>query len=206
MNIRLRLRMAVHAMLYLGPLLAGLSGYGWAVVPVFAAIFLLWLFILRPQLWPQTFAGWLTSKALVALATQIALQTLVVAWCFAIGRGLGGALGVTPSFPPMLPVAVSFLSIPLARILLNPWHGNADASHGNGFTSSPQTDERAQMMLDELELLPGVMGDAELDRHLDAMTTQISSASLLRALQNRSAPGALLWRARKLMEARVKTR
>jgi hypothetical protein len=48
MHNKLRLLMGTTALLYLGPLLAGLRGFGWPVVPVFAAIFVLWLIVLRP--------------------------------------------------------------------------------------------------------------------------------------------------------------
>ena len=53
MRSRLRLLMGATALLYLGPVLAGLGGFGWSVVPVFTAIFLLWLIVLRPHQWPQ---------------------------------------------------------------------------------------------------------------------------------------------------------
>lgn len=121
MHTRLRLLKGATALLYFGPLLAGLGGFGWAVVPLFAAIFLLWLFILRPQQWPRNLADWARPEALISLLTQAVVQVLLVAVSFGIGRGIGGVLGAVPPFPLMLPVGISFLSIPLARMLWDPW-------------------------------------------------------------------------------------
>ena len=121
MQNRLRLLMAATALLYFGPLTAGLGGFGWAVVPVFTAIFLLWLVILRPQQWPRLAADWARPAAWITLITQAAVQILLVAILFGIGRGMGGVLGSLPQFSLLLPIAISFLSIPLARLIWNPW-------------------------------------------------------------------------------------
>jgi len=121
MQNRLRLLMGATALLYIGLLTAGLGGFGWAVVPVFTAIFMLWLFILRPQQWPRHAADWARPAAWITLITQAAVQILLVAILFGIGRGIGGVLGTLPHFPLMLPIAISFLSIPLARLIWNPW-------------------------------------------------------------------------------------
>jgi hypothetical protein len=40
--------------------------------------------------------------------------------CFAIGRGIGGVLALKPALPFYLPVALSFLSVPLSRMVWNP--------------------------------------------------------------------------------------
>ena len=125
MQSRLRLLKGATALLYFGPLLAGIAGFGWRVVPLFVGIFLLWLFILRPQQWPRTLADWSRPEALIALLTQSLVQLLLVAVSLGIGRGIGGVLGVMPAIPLMLPVAVSFLSIPLARMIWDPWRADA---------------------------------------------------------------------------------
>ncbi|MDP4033194.1 MAG: hypothetical protein Q8P60_10150 [Pseudorhodobacter sp.] len=117
MHNRLRLLKGATALLYFGPLLAGLGGFGWALVPGFAAIFLLWQAILRPQEWPHSLADWQRPDAMLALAARASLQVLLVVGCFGIGRGLGGVLGVLPPLPMLLPFAVSFLALPLARLL-----------------------------------------------------------------------------------------
>jgi UDP-3-O-[3-hydroxymyristoyl] N-acetylglucosamine deacetylase len=125
MQARLRLLKGATALLYFGPLLAGIAGFGWRVVPLFVAISLLWLFILRPQQWPRKLADWSRPEALIALLTQSVVQLLLVAVSLGIGRGIGGVLGVMPAIPLMLPVAVSFLSIPLARMIWDPWRADA---------------------------------------------------------------------------------
>ena len=79
MGFRLRVLQIATACLYLGPLLAGLGGYGWRVVPVFAAIFLLWLIALRPQEWPQSRADWMQPDTWMAMVTPRGLPADVKA-------------------------------------------------------------------------------------------------------------------------------
>ena len=86
MHNRLRLLQLATALLYLGPLLAGLMGQGWAMVPVFALIFVVWSVILRPHLWPATLADFARSEALVALGALIATQALLVVVSFGCNR------------------------------------------------------------------------------------------------------------------------
>lgn len=117
MSPRLRnwLFLAATALLYMGPLLAGLSDYGWGVMPFFVAVFLIWLALMRPGLWPASGSGW-TGRTWAALAGWTALQVVLVIFCFAIGRGVGGVLGALPSLPLWLTLGLSTVSIPLARL------------------------------------------------------------------------------------------
>jgi hypothetical protein len=115
MITRPRLLQAANALLYMGPLLAGLAGYGWVSVPIFAAIFTLWQMILRPQDWQ------VPGSRVVSLVARIVLQVLVVAGCFGVGRALGGIFSYAPGFHPMLPVAMSFLAIPVSRLVWDGW-------------------------------------------------------------------------------------
>ena len=121
METRRRFMMAANALLYSGPLLAGLGGFGWGLIPVFTAIFVLWLIILQPFEFPINKAEWLTAGAWVAVAARAAVQLLLVVALFAVGRGIGGILGAMTGFSNVLPVALSFLSIPLARMIWDPW-------------------------------------------------------------------------------------
>ena len=127
MLARLRLLKAATALLYLGPLFAGLSGFGWDQVPFFVAIFVLWLIILRPEQWPATLAEWLTWQAWGAALTQLLSQILLVAVLFGIGRGIGGLAGFLPVVHPAAPLAISFLAIPLCRSL---WDARQAADAG----------------------------------------------------------------------------
>ena len=121
METRRRFMMLANALLYFGPLLAGLGGFGWGLVPVFTAIFVLWLLILQPMEFPINKAEWLSPDAWVAVSARAAVQLLLVVGLFGVGRGIGGILGAMTGFPTMLPIAISFLSIPLARLIWDPW-------------------------------------------------------------------------------------
>ena len=121
MENRRRFLMLANALLYFGPLLAGLGGFGWIMVPVFTIIFVLWLIILQPQEFPINQGEWLSKDAWVAIAARAAIQALIVVLLFGIGRGIGGIMGAMAGFPTILPVAVSFLSIPIARLIWDPW-------------------------------------------------------------------------------------
>jgi len=113
--------MVANALLYFGPLLAGLAGFGWGLVAVFTVIFVLWLVILQPYEFPINRAEWMSPDAWVAVGARAAVQLLVVVVLFGIGRGIGGILGAMAGFPVMLPIAISFLSIPFARMVWDPW-------------------------------------------------------------------------------------
>lgn len=197
MQARLRLLKGATALLYLGPLLAGIAGYGWRVVPLFLGIFLLWLFILRPQQWPRKWADWSRPEALIALLTQSVVQLLLVAVSLGIGRGIGGVLGVMPEIPLMLPVAVSFLSIPLARMLWDPWRADAGevvldealARLEAEQDPAPADDmkrrtEVAARMVAALDRLPAEAAPELLADHLHAMATQTSHEALRVALMD----------------------
>ncbi len=90
------------------------------MVPIFAVIFLLWSVILRPQLWPNSVSDLGRPEAAVALASLIATQCLLVVVCFVLGRGIGGVVGFKPVLPFFLPATLSFLSVPLSRLVWNP--------------------------------------------------------------------------------------
>lgn len=108
---------AATALLYLGPLFAGLAGFGWALVGAFWAIFLLYLFVIRRSLFPRKPEDWSNGPLLVRLLGQSLIQLLLVILCFAIGRGIGGVALALPAFSPLWTLAVSFVSVPLCRWL-----------------------------------------------------------------------------------------
>lgn len=201
MRNRLRLVMGATALLYLGPLLAGLGGFGWSRVPVFVAIFLLWTLILRPATWPQTAADWARPDLLIGLLTQSVMQVLIVALCFGIGRGLGGVLGVQPAYPVMLPIAVSFLSIPLCRLLWNP-HKAAEMDRfldtaiagikaaGAGIPPDrAETRARTDRLLAPLQALPATATEDDIARHLAALLTHAPAEDIARGLIDAAARG-----------------
>ena len=220
MQNRVRLLQGATALLYFGPLLAGLGGFGWAVVPVFAGIFLFWLVIIRPQEFPRSLADWARPDALIALAARGATQLLLVLVCFGIGRGIGGVLGSLPTIPPMLPVGISFLAIPLARLLYDPWQAkpmdklleDALAKIESGGAAQSGDRAYAEAVTAPLNGLPDDAGESELESHLSALRTltdegvtfevllsrvQNGEASMAgkRALMIMASDGALLARA-----------
>lgn len=84
--------------LYGGPVLAGLSGHGWPVLPVFAALFLLFIVATRkPDL--ATGAGW------AALAGYGVVQLGLVSAAWGIGR-LGAQLAAV-ELPVWAPLALT---------------------------------------------------------------------------------------------------
>ncbi|NBZ88112.1 hypothetical protein [Stagnihabitans tardus] len=192
MTTRLRLLQGATALLYLGPLLAGLSGHGWAMVGAFLAIFVLWSVILRPHLWPSP-AEALRSEALVALASLVTTQALLVILCFALGRGFGGVMGIRPDLPFWFPAALSFLSVPLSRLL---WSGPSSET-APGFdplthrlaTSEP---ESPALLLAALTRLPETVGEVELQAHL--MASRADPQAIRDALAGQ--PGPVAARAR----------
>lgn len=120
MLTRIRLLKAVTALLYFGPLFAGISGLGWGMVAPFVAIFVVWLMVLRPEQWPSGPQDWLTLTAWGAVVTQILSQILLVTVLLAVGRGIGGLAGLVPTVHPGVPLATSLLAIPLSRMLWDP--------------------------------------------------------------------------------------
>lgn len=128
MLTRMRLVKGATALLYIGPLIAGVCGFGWDMVASFTAIFVVWLMALRPEQWPATPAEWLTGSAWLAALAQVLSQVLLVSILFGIGRGLAGLANIgVLSVNPILPLAVSFLSIPLCRML---WDSHEAANQG----------------------------------------------------------------------------
>lgn len=105
------------ALLYLGPLFAGLGGFGWSLVPAFSGIFLTYLFVIRRSLFPRKSADLINPVLLVPLISQSLVQVLLIVLCFAIGRGLGGIVGAIPPFSALWTLALSFTAVPLCRWL-----------------------------------------------------------------------------------------
>ena len=128
MLTRMRLVKGATALLYVGPLIAGLCGFGWGMVAPFTGIFVVWLMVLRPEQWPASPEEWLSGHAWLAALAQILSQVVLVAILFAIGRGLGGLADVgNVDVNPILPLSISFMAIPLCRML---WDSREAASLG----------------------------------------------------------------------------
>jgi len=120
MPSRLTLLMGATALLYLGPLIGGLAGAGWPAVYAFAAVFVLWLAVIRPHEWPRDASRWRDPAVPLRAVTQVLVQLLLVAVLFGVGRGIGGVAGYLPDLPLIWPLALSALSVPLSRLVWNP--------------------------------------------------------------------------------------
>ncbi|MBT9244665.1 hypothetical protein KM031_06470 [Gemmobacter fulvus] len=202
MTYRVRVLQGAAALLYLGPLLAGLAGFGWSVVPVFAAIFLLWLVILRPQEWPTTVADWQRPEAFVGLAARGAVQLLLVTICFGIGWGIGGVTGVHPVMSVLLPIGLSFLAIPLGRLVWDPMkaqemesflddallrlQGTADAISAHTPAQRAAQRQLADRLIQPIADLSDVVPVSELEAHLRALAPHVPHILLLEALHDRA--------------------
>lgn len=108
------------ALLYAGPLVAGLGGQGWAVVPAFVLVFLLWQVLMRPADWRRTPLEWAQAPVLLAAVLRIAVLVALVVLLFGLGRGIGAVLGHLPAIPAAAPVLASLLAVPLARLIWDP--------------------------------------------------------------------------------------
>jgi hypothetical protein len=199
MQNRLRMLMGATALLYAGPFVAGLGGFGWAVAPVFAAIFLLWLFILHPQQWPSKPADWARPEALISLLTQGLVQLLLVALLFGVGRGIGGVLATLPPFSVVLPLSISFLSIPFARMIWDPRHDRdidrfldhaialVDAHPGAPDVAGL---DMARSLIAALAELPDDADETLVAQHLLALATHTGPDHIRKALLERQHSGA----------------
>ncbi len=196
---RLRLLQATTALLYLGPLLAGLMGQGWPAIALFSAIFVVWSVILRPHLWPATVSDLTRTDAIVPLAALIVTQVLLVVLCFAFGRGMGGVMGLRLALPASLPAVISFLSVPLSRLVWNPQTDQTlmgfdpllhKPGHPEPRLSDPQhtpdVSERqlSERLLAEVMALPDDIGEADLQAHITAISTHIDAMQIRHTLQD----------------------
>lgn len=191
MTTRLRLLQGATALLYLGPLLAGLSGHGWAMALVFAAIFVLWSIILRPHLWPRP-AEALRAEAIVPLAALVATQVLLAVLCLGLGRGFGGVMGLRPDLPFWFPAALSFLSVPLSRLA---WTRPATGFDPLLHRAPSQRAEGTAPLLAALARLPQDASEADLLAYL--LATEADPAEILAALA--PMPGPVAARARLIL-------
>ena len=191
MHNRLRLLRLFTGVVYFGPLLAGLTGQGWAMVPAFVGIFLLWSVILYPQMWPHSAADLALHEAAVALATLIATQALVVVGLFAVGRGIGGVMALQPALPDVLPVALSLVAVPLARLVWNPRVAAAQAEFDPVLQVAAPTHRKgdAAEMVAPLMALGDEVTEDVVQQHLSAISDHIDPVLIRQVLGDAVAGG-----------------
>jgi hypothetical protein len=193
---RLWLLRLTTGLLYFGPLLAGLNGQGGWVVLVFSGIFLVFSVIVQPELWPRAGADLARPEAAVALAALTATQVLLVVACFGIGRGIGGVLAFEPALPAYLPTALSFASVPLARLV---WPAEAAAPMGGATLVAPgpaaarqDRAEAAKAMLAQLMAQGEDMTEEMVQHHVSAISDHADPAVLRQALGDLAAGPSLI--------------
>lgn len=182
-----RMTSGAQLALLLGPLLSGLGGFGWSMIPAFAVIFVLWGLVLRPDGWPQAAGDWFGPDWPRHLGRLLS-QVLIVTVLFGIGRGLSVALGALPIVSPLLPLALSLTGIALARMV---WDGGKAAT----LAAHPSGDARhlaeGQALADRLleEMAATDLTEDEARAHLKAMAVHVDAARLRAALDARVASG-----------------
>lgn len=206
MLTRMRLLRGATVLLYTGPLFAGLCGFGWGMVVPFVAIFVVWLMVLRPEQWPATPEEWVSGQSWLAVVGQVLSQLLLVAVLFGVGRGIGGIAGIEVGVNPIVPLTLSFLAIPICRML---WDAREAAEQGY-FLDDDAAEAHAPRSLVEagaatvpLLNLPDNAPDAEvtaaLSRTLDVASPEVRlralSAALDRPIRSHAAlrRGLVLW-------------
>ncbi len=117
MSRRDRAIYATSALLYLGPLYAGLAGYGFETIPVFAPLFVLWLWVVKPGRSLREKGALRDVRGLARFGLILVGQLVLVGFCLAVGRGMGGLVGLVPPLPLVFTLLVSMLAIALARLL-----------------------------------------------------------------------------------------
>ncbi len=184
MTSRQRSLMGLNALLYIGPLLAGLAGQGWNLVPLFVAVFVLWLAVIQPGDWPHGRDEWRQRDRQLSVLTQSAVQIVVVVALFAIGRGLGGMLGILPLFHPMMPAALSFVAIPFARLA-----GAIPVPPVQGEAATNPRLQAAVRVTETLNALPHDVDHAVIEAHMRAIAGEIGQEDLREALLARAKGG-----------------
>ena len=215
LTIRYRVFLILWALLYMGPLVAGLAGFGWQMIPVFTAIFVLWLLIMRPGMWPKSAADWQTPSQIGKLLLWAAFQAVLVGFCFGVGRGIGGTMGTLATVPPWVPPLMSLMAIPLARLVWNPAattpemdafldHAIIEVNATNAALTAEQagaeglrqdTVARAQAacapFIATLQNLSENTTDAEIEVILAGSRNAVHPMTLLDALENRAESGQI---------------
>lgn len=201
MRLRRNLRQGTNVMLYMGPLLAGLAGQGWAVVPAFIAIFLAWSVARRPKWAPRTRADWATAPVLALVLAETVSQSALVLLALGIGRGLGGVMGVAPDLGPVLPLALSLTAIPLLKML--PARRAAVRRIRVALPREAEAPQAADESLALLLDLPGDASDSEMVARLDDLLASGAGRERLAELTEALA-GTPGWQHRALRRAVIR--
>lgn len=120
------------AMLYLGPFVAGLSNAPILFLPIFVALFVLWVALMRPAIWSRVTREGTPAALAIHLGGLTMMQVLFVILAFGFGRGLTAMVG-TLDFEPWKSLALTALALPLGRLL---WIGSGDSAEAEAFMAN----------------------------------------------------------------------
>lgn len=120
MRMRLTLLSLVAALLYVGPFLSGLGQGPALMVPIFTAVFVIWVAVMRPAVWARVTTAGAPAVLAARLAMVTLLQVLLVVVAFALGRGFAALTEAALALPLWLPPLLSLLAVPLARLVWRP--------------------------------------------------------------------------------------
>lgn len=190
MPLRPILLFACATLLYAGPFLAGLISGGWGTLAAFALIFSLWSLSQRPHLWPDTFSACFEAEALVALMALVLAQTLMALSAYVLGRGFGVLLGLRHAASPALPLALSFMAVPLARLVQpikdNPWGQRFDPRrHRQSPSRRPlPPEDQALAHLIQICALPDQADEALLQSWLMRLPAEVDAQLMRRCFED----------------------
>lgn len=180
-QIRSSLLQGTTALLYLGPMLAGLSGHPLALMPLYALFFVLWTIVVQPETWRRTSRTGRSADFWLSVTAQIAVQILLALVCLGAGRGIAGVAGITLDIPITFPLTVAFLAIPLSRLLVPMTSRVSDVPIGPGLPTLDEL-ELADALLEPLAMLAPYTPTEVLERHLNAMAPNVSAKALIHGL------------------------
>ena len=111
----IRIRRLSAALLYAGPLLAGIGDFSPNILPPLLVLFVLWQILRHPEAWPELPGHWLSRQALVPGLMLLCSQLLFVLLLYIIGRGLGAVLGAGLTISPVAVALISLAALPVLR-------------------------------------------------------------------------------------------
>jgi hypothetical protein len=110
---------ALGALLFLGPLCAGLAAAPITLLPIFVASFVLWVVMMRPSVWAEATRGGTPVALAVHPAGVTLVQVLMIFLCFGFGRGLA-MLSAPLDIPVWTCVVLTLAAVPLGWALRHP--------------------------------------------------------------------------------------
>lgn len=197
MTLRDRLLFATSALLYSGPLYAGLAGYDLSPIVLFAGFLTVWLFIVRPGDWPERRTDWTHPRAIAWPMLVFAAQIVVAGFCVATGRIIAVMFDISMPLPLAAPAGLSLAGIllawglrrrrpaaPILRRRAPRWRASLSPGSGILDTARPRMPGRidAQTFAEDIAAALGDLGNRPApDAALDALAALIAEKGMTRS-------------------------